>query len=164
MRRKFTFEIDGEPAEAWNSVGEVNAQDDRLHAFDRQGFPDHGFGRFHQGEQRAVGARLEELRARVIVRQPLDVLLHPREVLQNATLLGQPDPRRIWDGHLLQQGRRLDLFQGGFCLRVKVSGELPQLVPCQVVKRESRSEKASSEADARRPEWPSLKVARRPLL
>ena len=88
MRRQFTFEIDGEPAEARNSVGEVDAQDDRLHAFDRQGFSDHGFGRFHEGEQRAVGASLEELRARVVVRQPLDVLLHSREVLQDATLLG----------------------------------------------------------------------------
>ena len=88
MRRQFTFEIDSEPAEARDSIGEVDAQHDRLHAFDWQRFSDHGFGRFHQGEQRAVGTRLEELRARVIVRQPLDVLLHPREILQNATLLG----------------------------------------------------------------------------
>ena len=154
VRRQFAFEVDGEPAQARDSVRQVDAQHDRLHALDGQGLSDHGLGSLHQGEQRAVGARLEELRAGVVVGEPLHVLLHPGEVLEDAALFGQPDARRGRDGHVLQQGRGLDLLQRGLGLGIEVSGELPQLVPSKVVEGEARPENASHDSRRREEiEW-----------
>ena len=75
------LEVYREPPEAGDAVGEADGEDDRLHALDGEGLPDHGLGGVHQGDHARVGLDVEELGPSVVVGQPRQVALQLLQVL-----------------------------------------------------------------------------------
>ena len=75
------LEVDGEPPEAGDTVGEADGEDDGLHALDGQRLPDHGLGGVHEGDHAGVRLDVKQLGAGVVVGQPTQVALQLLQVL-----------------------------------------------------------------------------------
>jgi hypothetical protein len=139
LRWQLRFKVDGKPAQSRHPVGQIDAQHNGLHTLYWYGLPDHGLGCLHQGQDRAVWLCLEKLRARVIVGEASQVLLHPGQVLEHPALLGDADARCGWDRDVCKQRGGLDFQESRAGLGVEIGGKLPQFVPGQLVEREAIS-------------------------